>query len=105
MVSEDIIRSKGGRKVGIELMGCVPLPLADVFREATAIGLVQSHDSGGTSQSSSLTWMMPSLEEGVREFEATFDASTEETVCAVSVARTSQRSECMTRLDISKNNK
>lgn len=66
--------------------------------DATATGFVQSHDSGETSQSSSLVWIVPSSHLGL--FEAMFGESTEETVWAVSVARTSQPRERKARLYI-----
>jgi len=74
---------------------------ADELVDATAIGLVQSHDSGGTSQSSSLIWIMPPLEEDMGWFDAMFGESTDEMVWAVSVARTSQPRACVARLYMS----
>ena len=74
---------------------------AEELVEATAIGLVQPHDPGGTSQSSSLIWIVPPLEGDVEWFDAMFGESTEEMVWAVSVARTSQPRACIARLYVS----
>lgn len=99
MVSAEMIRSKGGCRVTSDVGVATAADVRGLdSEEATATGQDQSHDCGGTSQSSSRIWMKASPEGSRERLDAMFGESTEDMMWRVSVARTSQPREHIARL-------